>query len=266
MDDASNIGAGVTGGFTVGSSTSRTAAMGQAGSRTQLPSLVTAVGTLLLLIFGTALLEHIPSPAIGAIVAVAVLPLLGIPDFVRLWRLDRFEFAIGAACFLGSLFVGPIAGIVIAFVLAVINVTRRAANPPIDTLAADGDPDHSPLEAAPSGRPTAPGVVVVRLAAPLFFANATVFERAIERAVSEGPIRHLVLDMEAVTDIDVTGAESWTTIQSFLATHQVDLSLTRVRPGVQDRLTQLGLLTNVRILPTNREALSALTEERRDDG
>ena len=63
-----NLAAGVSGGFAVGSSTSRTAAMDQAGSRTQLPSLVTAAGTLLLLIFGTALLEDIPSPAIGAIV------------------------------------------------------------------------------------------------------------------------------------------------------------------------------------------------------
>lgn len=73
---AANIASGLTGGFTIGSSTSRTAAMDHAGSRSQLPALVTAAGTLLLLIFGTALLEHIPSPAIGAIVTVAVLPLL----------------------------------------------------------------------------------------------------------------------------------------------------------------------------------------------
>ena len=81
----------------MGSSTSRTAAMDQAGSRTQLPSLVLAVGTLLLLLFGTALLADIPSPAIGAIVGVAILPLLGIREFAALWRLDRFEFAIGAS-------------------------------------------------------------------------------------------------------------------------------------------------------------------------
>ncbi|CAM5522860.1 High affinity sulfate transporter 1 OS=Leifsonia shinshuensis OX=150026 GN=HNR13_003098 PE=3 SV=1 [Leifsonia shinshuensis] len=255
---AANIAAGVSGGFTVGSSTSRTAAMDQSGSRTQLPSLVTALGTLLLLIFGTALLEDIPSPAIGTIVAVAVVPLLGIPDFIRLWRLDRFEFAIGAACFLGALFVGPIAGIVIAFVLAVVNVTRRAANPPIDTLAADGDPQHSLLEAASAGEPTVPGVVVVRLAAPLFFANATSFEKAVERAVRDTGAAHVVLDLEAVTDVDVTGAESWEAVQSFLTAHGADLSLTRVRPGIRDRLQHLELLDGVRFFDTNREAIMAL--------
>ena len=90
-----NLAAGVSGGFAVGSSTSRTAAMDQAGSRTQLPSVVTAAGTLLLLIFGTALLEDIPSPAIGAIVGVAILPLLGIKEFRELWATDRAEFLIG---------------------------------------------------------------------------------------------------------------------------------------------------------------------------
>ncbi|WP_348787014.1 SulP family inorganic anion transporter [Leifsonia sp. NPDC080035] len=253
-----NLGAGVSGGFTVGSSTSRTAAMDQAGSRTQLPSLITALGTLLLLIFGTALLEHIPSPAIGAIVAVAVVPLLGIPDFVRLWRLDRFEFVIGAVCFLGALLIGPIAGILIAFVLAVVNVTRRAANPPIDTLAADGDPEHSLLAAAPVGEPTVPGVVVVRLAAPLFFANSTVFEQAVERAAREAGARHVVLDMEAVTDVDVTGAESWEAVQASLSGRGTDLALSRVRPGIRDRLEHLGLLHGVRFFDTNREAIMAL--------
>ncbi|MFE4951522.1 SulP family inorganic anion transporter [Leifsonia sp. NPDC056665] len=255
---AANIAAGVSGGFAVGSSTSRTAAMDQSGSRTQLPSLITALGTLLLLIFGTALLADIPSPAIGTIVAVAVVPLLGIPDFNRLWRLDRFEFAIGAACFLGALIIGPIAGIVIAFVLAVVNVTRRAANPPIDTLAADGDPQRSLLSAAPAGEPTVPGVVVVRLAAPLFFANSTSFEKAVERAVSDTGATHVVLDMEAVTDVDVTGAESWEAVQTFLAAHGGDLALSRVRPGIHDRLQHLGLLDGVRFFDTNREAIMAL--------
>ncbi|WP_285115118.1 solute carrier family 23 protein [Leifsonia sp. fls2-241-R2A-40a] len=253
-----NLGAGVTGGFFVGSSTSRTAAMDQAGSRTQLPTLVIAVGTLALLIFGTALLEDIPSPAIGAIVAVAVVPVLGIPDFIRLWRLDKFEFAIAAACFLGAVFIGPIAGIVIAFVLAVVNVTRRAANPPIDTLAADGDPADSLLDEAEPDSVTVPGVVVIRLAAPLFFANSTMFEQAVKRAVTTTGAVHVVLDMEAVTDVDVTGAEAWESVQEFLTERGADLALSRVRPGIRDRLAQLEITSGLTYFGTNRAAIAAL--------
>jgi MFS superfamily sulfate permease-like transporter len=103
--------------------------MDQAGSRTQLPSIVAAVGTLLLALFGTALLEDIPSPSIGAIVAVAILPLLGVGELRRLWRLDRGEFAVGAICFLGALLLGPIAGIALAFVLSLIMVGRAGGHP-----------------------------------------------------------------------------------------------------------------------------------------
>ena len=255
-----NVAAGATGGFAVGASTSRTAAMDQAGARTQLPALVAAAGTLLLLVFGTVLLADIPSPAIGAVVAVAIIPLLGIRELVALWRFDRFEFAIAAACFLTTLFVGAISGIVVAFVLALVNLARRAARPALDVLASDGEPADSLLEPAPAGSVTAPGVVVVRLAAPLFFANATSFGDAVKRAVSGAvePVRHVVLDGESVTDLDVTGAEAFESLRAWLREHDVTLSMSRMRPPVRRRFERFGLLDGVEVHPTNRAALAAL--------
>lgn len=260
-----NIAAGVSGGFTVGSSTSRTAAMDQNGSRTQLPSIVTAVGTLALVIFGTALLAHIPSPAIGAIVAIAILPLLGIRDFVSLWKLQKFEFAVAAACFLGALLIGPIAGIVIAFVLALINLARRAASPAIDVLSDTDSPDHSLLPAEPSVSLTAPGVIVLRFAAPLFFANATVFEQAVRTAVrvanadsASAGVQNLVIDLEAVTDIDVTGAESFESTKTWLADQHIALSLSRLRPDLKTELEHYELIGGLRVFSTNRDAIAQL--------
>lgn len=257
-----NIAAGAQGSFSVGSSTSRTAAMDQAGSRTQLPSLVLAAGTLLLLLFGTELLADIPSPAIGAIVAVAILPLLGIGELRALWRLDRFEFAVGAVCFLVTLFIGSIPGILLAFVLSLVNLARRAANPAIDVLAADDDPERSLLDDAPVGSLTAPGVIVVRFAAPLFFANGDVFLQAVKKAVRALPdrdVQNVVIDLEAVTDVDVTGAESFVALKTWLAERRIALSVSRVRPPVEARLRHLGVLENEEIFPTNRDAVSTLT-------
>ncbi|MFB7249450.1 SulP family inorganic anion transporter [Microbacterium sp. NPDC056234] len=253
-----NIAAGAQGSFSVGSSTSRTAAMDQAGSRTQLPSLVLAVGTLLLLLFGTELLADIPSPVIGAIVGVAVIPLLGIREFRELWKADRFEFLIGAICFLVTLFVGSIPGILVAFVLALINIAKRAASPAIDVLESSGDPGESLLEDAPAGTVTAPGVLVVRMAAPLFFANGAVFTTAVKDAVTaagDGAVKHVVVDMEAVTDIDVTGAESFTALKTWLADQRITLGFSRVRPKTQHRLERLELLTDEKLYATNRAAI-----------
>lgn len=263
-----NIAAGAQGSFAVGSSTSRTAAMDQAGSRTQLPSLVLAVGTLLLLLFGTGLLEGIPSPAIGAIVGVAILPLLGFRELAELWRIDRFEFAIGAICFLVTLFVGSIPGILVAFVLALINIAKRASTPAIDVLARDDNPADSLLEEAPAGTMTAPGIVVVRMAAPLFFANGDTFAQAVRAAVNApgaGAVQHVVIDMEAVTDVDVTAAESFSGLVEWLDARGVSLAFSRLRVGARERLTRLGVLGDQPIFATNRAAVEELGTRRAPD-
>lgn len=260
-----NIAAGAQGSFAVGSSTSRTAAMDQSGSRTQLPSLVLAVGTLLLLLFGTGWLESIPSPAIGAIVGVAILPLLGFRELAALWRIDRFEFLIGAVCFLVTLFIGSIPGILVAFVLALINIAKRAATPAIDVLAENDNPRDSLLEEAPEGSTTAPGLVVVRMAAPLFFANGDTFTQAVRHAVTApgpGAVRHVVIDMEAVTDADVTAAESFEGLVSWLDDQGVTLSFSRLRASARARLERLGILGGQRIFDTNRAAVAELAAPR----
>jgi high affinity sulfate transporter 1 len=264
-----NVASGLTGGFAVGSSTSRTAAMDQAGSRTQLPSIVAASLALLLLLFGTAVLEDIPSPAIGAVVAVAVFPLLGIPELRALWRLNPFEFGVAAACFLGALLLGPIPGIFVAFVLSLVNLTSRAASPVVDLLRAEADADKALLPLPADATMTAPGVLVMRFAAPIFFANVGKLDDAIHMAVEAArerpsehgiPLKHLVLDMEGVTDIDVTGAEGFAECRRWLAAHDVQLHFSRVRRSTADLLSHYGLDVGTTAFGTNRAAIEALSD------
>lgn len=254
-----NVASGTSGSFAMGSSTARTAALDQAGSRTQFPAIVAAVGATLLLLFGTALLEDVPGPAIGAVLAVAVLSLLGIPDFASLWRRDHAEFLIAGVCFGVTVTFGSIAGITIAFVLALVNLARRAATPDIDVLSLD-EYGASSAEGLPPGRTTAPGVIVVRLAAPLFFANGTVFQDAVQRAVAsaEEPVQHVVFDMEAVSDVDITGAEAFERLRSWLVEHGIDVRYSRLRHETRDRMERLGLLHGEPVHQSNREALAAL--------
>ncbi|SOC88182.1 high affinity sulphate transporter 1 [Curtobacterium sp. 314Chir4.1] len=259
---AANLGSGLTGGFTVGSSASRTAAMDQAGSRTQLPTVIAAVLALLVVCFGTALLQDIPSPAIGAIVAVAVVPLLGIRDFARLWKLRRFEFAVAAVCFLGALLLGPIAGVVIAFVLSLVNVVRSAANPPVDVLAPSGEPVDA-FRAARDGQvSSAPGVVVLRFAGPLFFGNAQVFAAAVRSSVTAGVAdgaRHLVLDCEAVTGIDTTAADVVGESIEWVRAQGIDVAFSRARAATRAELEHFDLVGDSRFFGSNRAAVAALS-------
>ena len=118
------------------------------------------------------------------------------------------------------------------------------------------------------GTVTAPGVIVVRLAAPLFFANGSVFAEAVKRAVTAAPeasVHHVVVDMEAVTDVDVTGAESFEALGTWLSERRIELGFSRVRPDALARLTQLGLLGDHAVYDTNRAAVAALAAMGRHD-
>lgn len=257
---AANIASGLSGGFTIGSSTSRAAAMDQAGSRTQLPLLVMAAGALLLLVFGAGLLAGIPSPAIGAIVGVSVAKLIGIGELRHLWRLSRFEFAVAATCFAGVLLIGPLAGIVLAFILSLINLLRKAARPAVDVLHGSDNP-HLSLTASDDGTgETVPGLIAMRFAAPIFFGNAATLSTAIRRAVSQAPnpVSAFVLDMEGVTDVDVTGAEALAKELQWLQGRGITFAYSRVRPQLKSNLERMRLLQGHKVFETNRAAVAAL--------
>ncbi len=260
---AANVAAGLSLSFAVGSSTSRTAAMDQLGSRTQLPSIVLALGSLLLLLFGTGLLEGIPSPVIGAVVAVAVIRLLGVAEMRQIARQSRYEAAIGGACVLGVLILGPIGGLLLAFVLSLVNLVRRAAHPEVGTLSIPADPDASLTDVTEDAQPDEAGTLVVRFAAPLFFGNGATLAGYLDDATrdSDGRIRTVVLDAEAITDVDVTGAAALRRAMDALAARGIGFSLSRLRPELRARLARFGLLDEgVGEFATTREAVQVLRE------
>lgn len=263
-----NVAAGFGSSYSMGASGSRTAAMDDAGSRTQLPSLVLAVGAVLLLAFGTGLLAPIPSPAIGAIVGVAVWRLVGVGQYRHLRRESTAEMGVAVACALGVLVVGPIGGLLLAFVLSLINLVRRAADPPIDILVGPGDPTVALTRSAAPGAETAPGIIIIRFAAPLFFANAQRLLGKTQDAVLSipQPPRYVGLDLEGVTDIDVTGAAALRVLRAWLADRHITLFYTRVREDLLDRLDHFALRDEVVCYPTNGLALAALGDAETDRG
>jgi SulP family sulfate permease len=257
---AANVASGLSSGFTIGSSTSRAAAMDQAGSRTQLPLLVMAAGALLLLLFGADLLADIPSPAIGAIVGVSVTKLIAVRELGQLWRLSRFETAIAATCFAGILLIGPLAGIVLAFILSLINLLRKAARPAVDVLQGSDDPQLSLTASQDGAAETVPGVIAMRFAAPIFFGNAATLSAVIRQSVRQAPhpVSAFILDMEGVSDVDVTGAEALAKELQWLQGKGITFAYSRVRPQLRANLERMNLLQGHKEFETNRAAVAAL--------
>jgi high affinity sulfate transporter 1 len=255
-----NIAATVTSGMPIGASASRSAATEAAGSRSQMPSLVSALIVALVALFFTDLVAEIPSAALAGLVANAVVSIIDVRAFRSFARVRRSEFVIALGCTAGVLLLGPIGGLVLAVVATMVDMVRRIAGSPWVTLeppegdwemerfAAVADPDTPPSELD--------GVSFVRLAGPLFFANADTLR---DRIVT-GDVDWVLLDFESVTDIDPTASEALTDSVAELHESNKVLGIARASAPVKDLLDLYGITEAIgteHIYPSNRTALAA---------
>jgi MFS superfamily sulfate permease-like transporter len=108
------------------------------------------------------------------------------------------------------------------------------------------------------------GVVVYRWEAPLFFANAGSFREAIRRLARERQPRWIVLQCEAITDVDVTAAEMLEQLDNELNAAGIHMAFAEMRSRLQDLTLRYGLLETLdreHFYPTLEAALEAITRE-----
>jgi MFS superfamily sulfate permease-like transporter len=238
--------------------------MDGAGAKSQLPSLVAAVTIAIVMLFFTDLLAYLPNAALAGIVANAVLSLIEVHELRELWHMRRSDFWIAAACLLSVLALGPLRAVMIAFLLSLVDVIRRASRPETSALveAADGShfaPAGSDDDISPSG------LVIYRFGAPLYFANATLFLDEVEQLVTRAPtpVRWFVLDAEAMVDVDTTGAQVLRQAITLLADRDVTFAVSRADRSFRSWLEKYELMELIdenRFYPTNRHAAAAFRQ------
>lgn len=244
---AANVGAGALGGFPVSSSGSRTALGDAVGSRTQMYSLIAAGSVVLTLMIFTELLADFPIAALGALVVYAAYRLIEFTEFRRLGRFRRSELALALATLGGVLALGVRDGILAAVGLSLIDLLRRVARPHdavqgfVPGLAGMHDIDDYPQARQ------VPGLLVYRYDSPLFFANAEDFHRRLLDAfrTTDPQPRWVVLNVEAVIEIDATAAEVLERLHTQLSAQGVVLALARVKHNLRRDLDAAGLTARI---------------------
>ncbi|MBI5553005.1 MAG: STAS domain-containing protein [Desulfobacterales bacterium] len=260
-----SIASGFTGSLVSGPSASRTAAMDAAGSRTQLSSLVAAGTVALVMVFFTDQLAYLPTAALAGVVASAVLNLIEVKELREFWHLRRSEFWIAIVCLLSVLVFGPLQAVIIAFLLATIDLLRRASRPGTWILWEAPDGSHFIPEQTDAA-PEMPGIVIYRFGASLYFANATLFEEEVQNLVAQAaiPVKWFVLDAEAINDVDTTGEETLHQVLTWLAKRGVTIAVSRANPSTTALLRHYHLSEVIgenRLYPTNRHAIAAFRRE-----
>jgi sulfate permease, SulP family len=255
--------AGFVGGFATDGSLSKTSVADAAGQRSQLASLVNAACILLTMLFLAGLFEDLPSAVLGAVVIDAMLGLIGFEEMVRYYRVNRADWLFFIASGLGIIFFGIIQGIVIGVVLSLLLLIARASNPSVRRLARDPRSDAFLDADQVEGLEMTPGVLVVRLDGPLFFADANRFRDSLKEMIATEVvrIRAVVIDADAISQTDTDGADVVAELTEELKGMGISLSLARVQPAVLDAWTRAGTIDVVgpdRVHLTVREAVASL--------
>jgi high affinity sulfate transporter 1 len=239
-----NLVTGFFQGFAVSSSSVRTEVAAAAGAKTQVTGVVGAIAVALLLLFWPNLLQHTPTAALAAVMIAAAIGISEVADLPRLYRIQRWEFWLSMACFTGVAVFGAIEGIAIAILIAMIEFLWDAWRPHFAVLGpVDGIRGFHDTSRYPNARHI-PGLLLFRWDAPLFFANAELFQNCLFKAVaaSPTPVRRVVITAEPVTGIDVTAADMLAELDDTLRAAGITLCFAEVKDPVKDQLKRFGML------------------------
>jgi len=238
-----NLAAGFFQGFPVSSSSSRTPVAEAAGAKTQLTGVVGAISVALLLVAAPGLLQYLPGSALAAVVIASAIGLFEFRDLRRIYRIQQWEFWLSIVCLAGVAVFGAIPGIGLAIVIAVIEFLWDGWRPHHAVLGrVDGIEGYHDITRYPNAQ-LIPGLVLFRWDAPLFFANAELFQDCLLDAVaaSPTPVHWVVVAAEPVTSVDVTAADMLMELDATLASSGIELCFAEMKDPVKDKLKRFGL-------------------------
>jgi len=231
-----NIGAGLTGGYAITGSMSKTEVGLMSGGKTQIGNLFTAVLSILTLLFLLPFFSSLADAALAALVIVVMGEMSDIRYFVGMWRVDRVEFVLGVAAFAGVLVYDVLGGVMIGVILALIVLADHTRRPQTAVVGrkptgayVDCD-DHADAEEIA-------GMLIWRVYAPLVFLNARNLLIQLRALVKEREdVRVVVLDATAAEGVDTSAISAFAAAQDDLASAGVALWIVNVREAGWKRI------------------------------
>lgn len=205
---ATSIATSLFQGFPVAGSFSRTALNEATGAMTQITGVVAAVLTGIVALFLTGLFSSMPEAIIGSLILVAVTRLIDIPSLLRIAKISRDEFVIALATFLGVLLFGILSGVFIGVILSILDILYRVTSPRIAVLGKVPGTRHYADRIRHPENESMPGILIIRVDAPLIFANAEMVKERVEILIAADPsIRLVIIDMSTSPIIDVSASD-----------------------------------------------------------
>ncbi|KAL1318626.1 probable sulfate transporter 3.5 isoform X2 [Arachis ipaensis] len=230
---------------------SKTAVNYNAGCKTPMTNVVQGVLMALTLLFLAPLFGYTPIVALSSIITSAMLGLIKYGVFLHLFKVDKFDFLICMAAFLGVIFLTMDQGLMISIVLSLLRALLYVARPATCKLGKLDDSSGSYRDVDQyTPTTTYPGVLIIQLGSPIYFANALYVKERIMRYVrsekdSDGVVEQIILDFSGVTSIDMTGIEGLLETYRVLEKNGIQMLIVNPRLEVMEKLVASNFVDKV---------------------
>ena len=238
-----NFAAGLTGTFVVNGSPTKTQILDEEKGHTQLANITMSLVVLIVVLFLTGLLTDMPKAVLGAIVFLIGIELIDIAGLRRVWTARRSEFVIAALTGVVVFAIGVGQGIILAVVASILEMIRRQYRPERFVVGVNTSGTETYTAATP-GTQSAPGLIVFRYDADLFYANANRFSDDVQALITGAPdpVRWLVLDCTSIPDVDYSAGLSIDGLIAFVHQRGAVFALAGLDPDLDATLRQQGVL------------------------
>ncbi|HTH61446.1 MAG TPA: SulP family inorganic anion transporter [Paraburkholderia sp.] len=259
---AANAAASLSGAFVVNGSLTQTAMADRAGARSQFAQLTFALVVLVVLVSLTRWLQYLPHCVLASIVFTIAAGLVNVRALVDMRRESPGEFMLALATAVSVVTIGVENGIVLAIALSLLRHVRHSYRPHTMILAPNRADRWVAVPAEP-GLETAPGLIVYRFGADLFYANDHLFVGEVRRLIDGAPtpVQWFVVDAAAITDIDFSAGRSLSDLCEELARRHVRVIFGRVNPYLRadmDRHRITPVVGEHNLFATLHEALASV--------
>jgi high affinity sulfate transporter 1 len=260
-----NAVAGCSGTFVVNGSPTKTAMVDTAGGRSQFSHLTTAAVVLMVLLFFTRPLSFLPNAVLAAIVFLIGLKLIDYRGLAAIRRVAPREYLLALITAGTVVIFGVEQGILLAVILSLLMHVRHSYRPHIGVVVRD-ESDHWRIDDPVPGKFAEPGMVMFWFGASLFYANASFFAEQVRMLVdqSPSPLRWVVIDARAVTELDYSAGQALKELHLDLARAGVALVLIVAPMRHQYDLERMGLVDLIganRIFQTRHACVNAYRSE-----
>ena len=237
-----NLAAGIGQGFPTSGGMSQSLVNESSGARTPLSGFISSILILLVILFLSGLLRHLPQPVLAAIVLAAVTGLFNLSALREMWHFSRGDFAVAVAALAGVLFSGLLMGVLIGAVLSLALLLRRAMQPPATELGRVPGTDYFADRIRHPDNERLPGVFIFRCNGGIFYFNTEhVHDRFFELlAARQDEVKLAVFFMGTVPMIDMAGVEFLTELHETLKTRGIELRLAETHSVVREALRRGG--------------------------